>query len=193
MKTIIAGLLLTASQICLAQQSLIVMGDSITSSPTSWPSGLRAAGHVVRDLTQGGRQTREYEIPRDLSPINASKVLFALGTNDAYVIDQAAPGFAKFIAQGMYNERFNSHMDMLDNKGFIVTLIVPARYSHYGNGIDYVRSTMLSHCAMTGKTCVDSQAFWDENETLLVDGIPDKIHPNPTLTAVLVSTIGGVL
>lgn len=193
MKTIIAVLLLTVSQIGFAQQSLIVMGDSITSSSTSWPSGVRALGHTVRDFTQGGRQTREYEIPRDLAPINASKVLFALGTNDAYLIDQAAPGLAKIITEGYYTERFNSHMDMLDNKGFTTILIVPARYSHYGSGIDFVRSTMLNHCAAKSKTCVDLQSVWDESETLLVGGVPDKIHPNATLTAVLVSTIDGVL
>lgn len=193
MKTLLAGsLLLVLSQVCRAE-SYIVMGDSIASCPTCWPSELRDFGNSVRELTQGARFTLGYSIPPDLKPIDADTVLYALGTNDGVALNST--GFAFAFVLNYYTEKFKIHMDTLKHKNFTIILIVPARYSAYADGMDVVRDMMFDHCAATGIQCIDAQLFWDESETLFIPGTstPDTLHPNATLTAIMANEINAAL
>jgi hypothetical protein len=78
--------LLVCSQLSMADQRVIVIGDSISEHIYCWPNELRLENPQLnlQLMTQSGRTIRDFSIPRDLRNVSEKDVvIYFLGANDA--------------------------------------------------------------------------------------------------------------
>ena len=153
---------------CIADQRIIIIGDSISEHIYCWPNELRSENpHLNAQLmTQSGRTIRDFSIPRDLRNVSGNDVvIYFLGTNDAF------SGYPMRYVR----ESFASHMIFLQERGFRVIVLVPPPASVLMPKIAHVRDIIIQQSV---RLHVEHHelAFWDETMT------NDGIHPTPELS-----------
>jgi hypothetical protein len=171
--------LLTCSQLSMADQRIIVIGDSISEHIYCWPNELRLENPQLNMqlMTQSGRTIRDFSLPRDLR--NASKkdvVIYFLGTNDAH------GGYPMRYV----NEAFVSHMVFLQEREFRIIVLLPPASSLLMPRIEHVRTVVKMQSLRLGIKFYDLE-FWDESMT------KDGIHPSPELSRLVAEFIYNLL
>jgi hypothetical protein len=171
--------LLVCSQLSMADQRVIVIGDSISEHIYCWPNELRLENPQLnlQLMTQSGRTIRDFAVPRDLRNVSKKDVvIYFLGTNDAY---------------GSYpmryvNEAFVSHMVFLQERGFRVIVLLPPGSSRLMPKIEHVRTVITMQSLRLGVEYYDLQ-FWDESMT------KDGVHPGPELSRLVAEFVYSLL
>ena len=161
------GLLLVCEQ-ALADQRIIIIGDSISEHVYCWPNEMRQQNTRMnlQLMTQSGRTIRDYSPPRDLRNVSGNDlIVYFLGTNDAI------GGYAMRYV----NEAFTSHMTFLKERGFKIHVLLPPAATKLQTQIDKVRMVITLQSERLG---IDYHelTFWDESLT------QDGIHPGPELS-----------
>jgi hypothetical protein len=168
------GFLLFCEQ-ALADQRIIIIGDSISEHIYCWPNELRMENtHMNLQLhTQSGRTIRDYAPPRDFRNVSDHDILvYFLGINDAvggYVM--------RYV-----NEAFTSHMVFFRERRFKIHVILPPAVSKLQPQIDKVRQVITLQSERLGIDYHDL-TFWDERLT------QDGIHPGPELSRMVAEFI----
>jgi len=160
--------LLCCAQPCLADQRIIIIGDSISEHIYCWPNELRTDNpHLNAQLmTQSGRTIRDFSVPRDLRNVSGKDVvIYFLGTNDAF------SGYPmRYVS-----ESFASHMVLLKERGFRIIVLIPPPASVLMPKIAQVR-TVIKQQSVRLDIEHHELVFWDESMT------KDGIHPTPELS-----------
>ena len=163
----------------LADQRIIVIGDSISEHIYCWPNELRLENPILNMqlMTQSGRTIRDFSLPRDLRNVSGKDVvIYFLGTNDAFQGHKM-----RYV-----NEAFVSHMVFLQERRFRVIVLLPPNASALMPQIAHVRSVIKMQSARLGITYFDL-AFWDESLTR------DGIHPRIELSRLIAEYVYGLL
>jgi len=154
-------------------ETLLIIGDSLSASPESWPTYLPPTYHVQL-LVQGGRRISEYSPPRDIR--GHHKLVYFLGAGDILHLSNARDT-KRYI---------QDQLEYLAGRGYEITVVTPPIFNL--QKFDEVnrehrqminRLPNVNHC--------DMQWIWDSTMT------HDGIHPTPKLSAVIAETIQGCL
>lgn len=171
--------LLACSHLSMADQRIIVIGDSLSEHIYCWPSELRLEKPQLnlQLMTQSGRTIRDFSVPRDLRNVSQKDVvIYFLGTNDAL---GAYP--MRYV-----NEAFVSHMVHLQERKFRVIVLLPPVSSRLMPRIEYVRTVIEMQSLRLGVEHYDLQ-FWDESMT------KDGLHPGPELSRLVAEFVSSLL
>ena len=171
--------LLVCSQLSMADQRIIVIGDSISEHIYCWPSELRLEKPQLnlQLMTQSGRNIRDFSMPRDLRNVSQKDVvIYFLGMNDALA---AYP--MRYV-----NDAFVSHMVFLQERKFRVIVLLPPTSSLLVPRIEYVRTVIKMQSLRLGIEHYDLQ-FWDESMT------KDGMHPGPELSRLVAEFVYSLL
>ena len=167
--------LLACSVGSMADQRIIVIGDSISEHIYCWPNELRLEDPNLNMqlMTQAGRTIRDFSIPRDMRNVSHKDiVIYFLGTNDAY----------QGHSMRYVNEMFVSHMVFLQERGFRIIVLVPPPASPLMPRIAHVRTVITKQSARLGIEYHELE-FWDEAMTR------DGIHPRPELSRMVAAFV----
>jgi len=173
-------LLLTALPLpASAQERLIVIGDSLSSTRTSWPTYV--SGTQV--MAQPGRTIASYDPPRDLYAFGGETIVYMLGTNDIGADSVYWDGDASRCVR-----RLQEQLRFLTGRGFKVLLVVPPDYhiEHLAESNRKHREGFLA-ISMPGVYIMDLDAVWDSGQTL------DGLHPNTELSYAIALAIEAAL
>lgn len=165
--------MLMSPQWCKAdvEPRLIVIGDSLSATASSWPVYMEAP--VINLMAQIGRTARDYSPPRDLRPTHAGdRVVYFLGGNDIGMqsVHNGDPGPTRIVVL--------DHLRFLTGRGFRVLLVIPPDF-----GFDLLAQSNRKHRNMfaaielPGVTTIDINEVWDTDRTLQYG-----IHPDPSLS-----------
>lgn len=184
-KLLIALLLLPL--MAVAQPRIVVVGDSLSSTYTSWPQQLEQAMGMdinINRLTQPGRTARSYAIPRDLVGevwgIRSTAIYF-LGTNDGF--------------QNMYQphvrRHINRHITMLVASGFNVVVVnIPVfHYAYYDLTVNKNYRSMIWREYRDNWETDERVTYLDSNTVWKPEDTVDGIHPNDELSYQLAGLI----
>jgi len=163
----------------MADQRIIVIGDSISEHIYCWPSELRLEKPQLnlQLMTQSGRNIRDFSMPRDLRNVSQKDVvIYFLGMNDALA---AYP--MRYV-----NDAFVSHMVFLQERKFRVIVLLPPTSSLLVPRIEYVRTVIKMQSLRLGIEHYDLQ-FWDESMT------KDGMHPGPELSRLVAEFVYSLL
>jgi hypothetical protein len=166
-------------QHALADQRIIIIGDSISEHIYCWPNEMRLENPLMnlQLLTQSGRTIRDYSPPRDLRNVSGNDlVVYFLGINDA------VGGYPmKYV-----NEAFVSHMVFLRERGFTIHVLLPPVITELKPQIDKVRTVLTMQSTRLG---IDYHelTFWDESLTR------DGMHPGPELSRMVAEFVYSLL
>lgn len=165
---------------------LIVVGDSLSAGPESWPSQLRrlAPRWNIHLMAQNGRTIRDFSLPRDLWTDGKTNetVVYFLGGND--IIQQYDVAHAEY--------RMKTHINFLLERNFKVLLIVPPTFG-FENEIqrqsnEAHRALISSYRQTHPNICIyDMDNVWDGYQTI------DGVHPKPGLSYEMALVINMVL
>lgn len=157
---------------------LLVIGDSISAQPDSWPEYI--IDRHVMVMAQNKRTVKGFTLPADLKADgNIDTVVYYLGTNDM-------PGIASQSLSIFYDVMYG-HLKFLKARGFRVVVVLPARYLLNEYESDVLRFLLLWGAASLGMEIADVEPIWDEGKTL------DFVHPKAPLSREIAQVIGGVL
>ena len=171
--------LLVCCQSSMADQRIIVIGDSISEHIYCWPHELRLENpHLNMQLmTQSGRTIRDFSLPRDMRNVSKKDVvIYFLGTNDAF----------QGYTMRYVNEAFVSQMVFLQERGFSIIVLLPPAASSLMPRIEHVRTAIKMQSMRLGITYYDMN-FWDESMT------SDGIHPAPELSRLVAEFVYSLL
>jgi len=171
--------LLVCCQSSMADQRVIVMGDSISEHIYCWPNELRLEHPQLNMqlMTQSGRTIRDFSLPRDLRNVSKKDVvIYFLGTNDAI----------QGYTMRYVNQAFVSHMVFLQERGFSIIVLLPPAASSLLPKIEHVRTVIMMQSVRLGIEHYDLE-FWDESMT------KDGIHPGPELSRLVAEFVYSLL
>lgn len=156
-----------------------MIGDSLSSTATSWPSYLPG----LQVMAQPGRLITFYDPPRDLYAFGDETIVYMLGTNDIGADSVLWNGDPARCVR-----RLKEQLQFLTGRGFRVLLVVPPDYrlAHIETSNQKHRAAFLS-IDMPGVTVFDINPVWDPAQTL------DGVHPNPGLSYQISMLIEGAL
>lgn len=162
-------LLLLVSLPSAAEGRLIVIGDSLSSTATSWP----VYANGVHIMAQPGRLIRDYQPPRDIHSKTRERVVYFLGGND--IGSQSVHGGSAEVTKSFLLD----HLRFLTGRGFRVLVVIPPDF-----GIDALDTSNRNHRRMfkslrgtlKGVQFVDINPIWDKSLT------SDGVHPLPELS-----------
>ena len=106
------------SPLSMADQRIIVVGDSLSAHIHCWPNELKLENPQlnIQLIARSGRTIRDFSLPRDMRNVsNKDVVIYFLGTNDAVHGHKM-----RFV-----NEAFVSHMVFLRERGFRIIVLLP--------------------------------------------------------------------
>lgn len=160
---------------CEAKDGIIVIGDSLSAQPTSWPTYLREnTGRHVMVMAQNGRTIRDFTIPSDLQKDwNMDTVIFLLGGND---LMGGTP-------DGLLKQRIQTHLRFLKDRGFrvIVCLVPPFLFKEKQVHDLNMRLALIAWSMELEVISID--AVWDTGGTY------DTVHPNEPLSRIIAAEI----
>jgi hypothetical protein len=152
----------------LADERIIVIGDSLSAHLYCWPNELRSENpHLnIQLIARSGRTIRDFSLPRDMRNVSKKDVvIYFLGTNDAVHGHKM-----RFV-----NEAFVSHMVFLRERGFRIIVLLPPVASALMPNIEHVRSVVRMQSLRLDIEYYDLE-FWDESMTR------DGMHPTTELS-----------
>jgi hypothetical protein len=154
-------------------ETLLVIGDSLSTEATAWHSYLPATYHV-HIMAQAGRRISEYQPPRDIR--GNHKLVYFIGTGDILYLSPAEKTKV-YITE---------HLEYLAGRGYEITVVTPPLFNlkkfdqlnrEHRKVINAIPN--VNHC--------DLAWVWDKTMTW------DGIHPTPELSMRIAYTIQGCL
>lgn len=162
-----------------SQPRLIVIGDSLSTTSTSWP--VHIEGYTLHLLAQNGRTIRDYSPPRDLRKTNPrDRIVYALGGNDigSQSVHDGDPKPARVLML--------DHLRFLSGRGFRVLVVVPPMFNIAGlNRSNRRHRTMILNLrgVVANVEFYDLNKIWDKDMTI------DGLHPGPELSYLIAMEI----
>ena len=172
-------ILLVCSQPIMADQRIIVIGDSLSAHIYCWPNELRLENPQlnIQLMARSGRTIRDFSLPRDMRNVSKKDVvIYLLGTNDAVLGHKM-----RFV-----NEAFVSHMVFLRERGFRIIVLLPPVASTLMPNIEHVRDVVKMQSLRLDIEFYDLD-FWDESMTR------DGIHPTTELNRLVAGYVYNLL
>ncbi len=176
----IKQLLAGAALALVAQSSMafLVIGDSITATPSSWPQVMRENyGSWLRLDAQSFRSLASYELPGDTMGVDFHQPLaiVALGFNDGSL---AAIGKS---SGPVYMKKLQATVGALKNAPLLpfqkVLVVVPPHTPRSTEGHTEVRNHALLYCALMEAWGQDWVTCVDWNDIGYYYNTADGIHP----------------
>jgi len=155
---------------------LIIIGDSISSTDTSWPTYIPGA----QVMAQPGRLIRDYQPPRDIHSTTGERIVYFLGGND--IGNQSVHGGNPKIARQLLLD----HLHFLTGRGFKVLVVIPPLFDiHNLDQSNRKHRQMFKSLRGTikGVEFIDINPVWDTSQT------SDGIHPLPSLSKAIAHRI----
>jgi hypothetical protein len=168
--------LLALPPYCHAAGGVIVIGDSMSAQPTSWPTWLREnTGRNVMVMAQNGRTIRDFTIPSDLQKDwNMDTVIFLLGGNDIF----------NKTPDGLLKQRIVTHLRFLKDRGFrVIVVLLPPWYGKEKE-VHEVNMRLAFIAWSMDIEVISIDAVWDTGGTY------DTVHPLEPLSRSIAEEIG---
>ena len=169
----IASLLFLSSS-CQAS-GILVIGDSISAQPDSWPAVIReSTGKHIMVMAQNGRTARDFTLPADLrSDSNMDTAIYLLGANDA--LQRTRPA--------LFAERVLTQLRFLKDRGFRVLVVLVPEFADRESDVIKINKILIRKANGLKLEIVDLMPVWDNRLTY------DTIHPVPALSRQIATVI----